>query len=182
MDGTSGTTPLDGAGEALRPAMMYNDPRAKEEGQRLNEVAAEFCRKLGYQFNASFGLAKIAWLQAHEPAMVAQTVHFVHQADYVAGRLTGEPGVSDYSNALKTGYDLVDECWPAWIDERMGLSERLPKVVAPATPIGVLSAKAAAETRLPQALAVVAGATDGTTAPGSGPGDRATTTLRWGRP
>lgn len=165
LDGTSGTVvPLGDAGEPLRPAMMYNDPRAKEEGERLNQSAGEFCRKLGYQFNSSFGLAKIAWLQAHEPATVARTVHFVHQADYVAGRLTGQPGVSDYSNALKTGYDLVDECWPGWIGEMLGLSERLPKVVPPGTPIGVVSAMAAAETRLPKGMAVVAGATDGTTA------------------
>ena len=89
---------------------------------------------------------------------------FVHQADYVLGRLTGRPGVSDYSNALKTGYDLVEECWPAWIDAWGPLSRRLPRVAAVGSSVGEISAAAAEETGLPRGLPVVAGATDGTAA------------------
>ena len=39
----------------------------------------------------------------------------------IIGNMTGDFGVSDYSNALKTGYDLVDECWPSWIADGLGL-------------------------------------------------------------
>ena len=165
VDGTSGTlVALDAAGRPLRPALMYNDPRAASEAERLNAVGAEFCQKLGYQFKSSFALAKIAWLQSHEPAVFDRAARFVHQADYVVGRLTGTAEVSDYSNALKTGYDLVDECWPSWIDDLLGVADRLPRVVAPGTEVGTVSAKAAAATGLPEGLAVVAGATDGTAA------------------
>ena len=79
-------------------------------------------------------------------------------------RLTGQPAISDYSNALKTGYDLIEERWPAWIDRHLGVVSRLPSVVAPGSPIGTVSSKAAAETGLPEGLRVVAGATDGTAA------------------
>ena len=165
VDGTSGTlVALDRAGDPLRPAMMYNDPRAAAEAEQLNRLAGPFCEKLGYRFKSSFALAKIVWLRNHEPAVFAKTARFVHQADYVAGRLTGTPGVSDYSNALKTGYDLVDECWPGWIDDLPGLRERLPRVVAPGSRLGLVSDRAAAATGLPQGLPVVAGATDGTAA------------------
>ena len=165
VDGTSGTVvALDAAGRPLRPALMYNDPRAASEAEKLNDAGAELCQKLGYQFKSSFALAKIAWLRSHEPAVFDGAARFVHQADYVIGRLTGAANVSDYSNALKTGYDLVDECWPAWIDALLGLGDRLPRVVAPGTTLGKLSIEAAAATGLPEGLTVVAGSTDGTAA------------------
>jgi len=165
VDGTSGTlVPLDAAGRPLRPALMYNDPRATAEADQLNAACGDHCSKHGYQFASSFGLAKIAWLERHEPAVFHQTARFVHQADYLVGRLTGAADVSDYSNALKTGYDLVDECWPDWIDRRLGVAYRLPRVVAPGTQVGTVSAEGAAATGLPEGLAVVAGATDGTAA------------------
>ena len=86
------------------------------------------------------------------------------------GRLRGFWGLSDYSNALKTGYDLIDECWPSWmnqLDEHgVGLvTLTLPHVVqAPGTRTGLLKKAAAAETGLPEGLQVIAGATDGTAA------------------
>jgi sugar (pentulose or hexulose) kinase len=80
------------------------------------------------------------------------------------GRLIDNPKVSDYSNALKTGYDLIEERWPAWIDEVLGLGDRLPQVFAPGSPVGCVTANAANQTRLPEGLPVMAGATDGTAA------------------
>jgi xylulokinase len=165
VDGTSGTlVALDAAGRPLRPALMYNDPRATAEADRLNAACGDHCDRLGYQFKSSFALAKIAWLERHEPHVFEKAARFVHQADYIVGRLTGVVDVSDYSNALKTGYDLVDERWPDWIDERLGVVDRLPRVVAPGTQVGTVSADAAAATGLPEGMAVVAGATDGTAA------------------
>ena len=109
VDGTSGTlVAVDADGRPLRPALMYNDPRATAEADRLNASCGDHCEKLGYRFASSFALAKIAWLERHDPDAFRRAARFVHQADYVAGRLTGSADVSDYSNALKTGYDLVD--------------------------------------------------------------------------
>jgi xylulokinase len=165
VDGTSGTVlALDSAGVPLRPALMYNDSRATAEAELLNQAAADFCRKLGYRFQASFALAKILWLAQNEPEVFRRAAWFVHQADYVQGRLTGRPGISDYSNTLKTGYDLVDECWPDWIDSWGPLMERLPRVAAVGSRVGEISAAAAEEIGLPRGLPVVAGATDGTAA------------------
>ncbi len=180
VDGTSGTVAvLDAAGRPLRPALMYNDPRASAEADQINAAAGDFCRKLGYQFTSSFALAKIAWLKTNEPAVFDQAARFVHQADYVVGRLTGEYDVSDHSNALKTGYDLIEDCWPAWIDDLVGVRDRLPRVVAPGTKVGKVSAEAAEAAGLTEGLAVVTGATDGTAACLAsgvrGPGDYNTT-------
>ena len=165
VDGTSGTLVcLNGAGEAVRPALMYNDARAAAEAEELCGLAAGHCRRHGYRFASSFAAARILWLLRHEPQTVAATRWFGHQADYIAARLGARCGVSDYSNALKTGYDLFEERWPDWVGAREGMGERLTEVVAPGARLGELSPPAASATGLPAGAAVVAGATDGTAA------------------
>jgi len=182
VDGTSGTlAALDAAGRAVRPALMYNDGRSGGQAAAINTLpeAAALCAKLGYKFASSFALAKIVWLLEEEPESFARTARLAHQADVITGRLTGDFGVTDYSNALKTGYDLVEECWPAWFARWPGVLERLPRVVAPGTVIGEVTREAAAVTGLPAGLPVAAGASDGTAgflASGAGkPGDYNTT-------
>jgi len=182
VDATSGTlVALDAAGNAVRPALMYNDGRSGAEAKAINALpdAAALCAKLGYRFASSFALAKIVWLLEQEPASFQRTAHLAHQADVVVGRLTGDFAVTDYSNALKTGYDLVEERWPAWFARWPGVLERLPRVVAPGTVIGQVTREAAAETGLPAGLPVAAGASDGTAgflaSGASEPGDYNTT-------
>jgi sugar (pentulose or hexulose) kinase len=163
VDGTSGTLLcLDAQSRPLRPAIMYNDGRPTAEAARLNELAGDFCSRMGYSFAASFALAKALWVKRNEPEVFARTARFLHQGDYLAARLCGRFDTSDYSNALKSGYDLLDDRWPDWLAREDGLRERLPDVVAPGTPIGQLAPAAAEDTALPAGLAVVAGVTDGT--------------------
>lgn len=165
VDATSGTlVALDHEGKPLRPALMYNDPRAESEADDLNAAAGDFCAKLGYKFNASFALTKIAWLRSREPAVFDRAARFLHQTDYIVEQLTSQPAATDYSNALKTGYDLIGECWPDWLDRCLGIASRLPRVVAPGIVIGHISTQAAQQTGLPVGIPVVAGATDGTAA------------------
>lgn len=163
---TSGTlVPVGFNRQPLRPAIMYNDSRAVAEAQRLHRVGARLERKLGYQFQPSFSLAKILWLQRHEPHLYRQTDKFLHAADWLVGKLTGHFTHSDYSNALKTGYDLVDLEWPGWFESQLGLPAiRLPQVVPPGQPIATVSLVAAAETGLAAGTPVISGATDGTAA------------------
>ncbi|MCX7667588.1 MAG: FGGY family carbohydrate kinase, partial [Atribacterota bacterium] len=66
-DSTSGTVVLvDKDGNVLRPAIMYNDARAKEESSLVNNAAAFFCEKMGYRFDPSFALCKVLWIKRHE--------------------------------------------------------------------------------------------------------------------
>jgi sugar (pentulose or hexulose) kinase len=165
IDGTSGTLVcLDEQRRPLCPALMYNDGRARTQALQVTDLAGDFCARLGYRFEASFALAKIVWIQQRTPDIFARTVRFAHQADYIQGNLTGEDGIADYSNALKTGYDLEKESWPQWLDQLPGVSERLPQVVAPGVQVGQICSAAARQTGLPAGLAVVSGATDATAA------------------
>ncbi len=170
VDGTSGTVvPVDGDGQALRPGLMYNDGRASEQAARLNEAGTETLAQLGYRFNASFGLAKILWLGEREPEILERTACILHQADTITAELTGGPqcGVpytSDESNALKSGYDILERRWPAYLSDAGVDVSKLPKVVAIGETIGTVSQETAQRFGLPRACRVVGGMSDGTAA------------------
>ncbi len=163
VDSTSGTVVLlDETGEPLRPAVMYNDRRAQAEADEVNAAAGSFGGKVGYRFNSSFALPRLLWLARHEPALWERARHAAHAADYIVGRLTGYFGVSDQSNALKTGFDLVDFAWPGFVRNLLGVgAKKLPRIVWSGDGIGRVSALCAAETGLSTTTRVVAGMTDG---------------------
>ena len=162
IDGTSGTiVPLDAQRRPLTNGVMYNDPRARSEAARVHEALRDQEARLGYRFGASFSLPRILWIKDHLPAVYDQAEVFAHQADFIAGSLCREYAVSDYSNALKTGYDLADRRWP---DELAALgldAAKLPRIVAPGSPIAPVTAEAAGRLGLSTRTMVVGGSTDG---------------------
>ena len=163
IDGTSGTiVPLDKDMQPLTNGIMYNDPRAKAQAQRVHEALAAQEIKLGYKFGASFSLPRILWIHDELPEIYEKTAVFCHQADYIAGLLCGEFRTSDYSNALKTGYDLIDMRWPEEISTKLGLDiSKLPKIVQPGAAIAHLTPSACERLNLPEHAIIVGGSTDG---------------------
>ena len=164
VDSTSGTiVPVDERGRPLMPAIMYNDARAHEEARLCNQAGSDLTSKLGYRFSASFGLPKILWIARNLPDLWGKTRRAIHAADFIVGKLTGDFGKSDNSNALKTGYDLADSCWPDFIANSLGIElDKLPEVVLPGQTIGQVSRQCAEATGLAQGTPVVAGVSDGT--------------------
>lgn len=160
---TSGTVCMvDAAGNVLRPAIMYNDSRALAEAEEVNRVGAALACKLGYRFSPSFALPKLVWLRNHEPDLFHHARHFLSPTDFIVGRLAGSFGSTDYNNALKSGYDLMDDRWPDFIALDLGIPrEPLPSVVAPGTEVGAVCRTAARQTGLSTGTPVLAGMTDG---------------------
>jgi len=164
VDSTSGTIlPIDESGAPLRDALMYNDARAGREADDLNEAGAELTGRMGYRFNSSYGLAKILWLARHEPD-TCSNARFVNAADFLTGKLCGEWGRTDYTNALKMGYDLLEDCWPAWLADVGVDPGKLPRVHRSGSVVGRVSKAAAAETGLAPDTPVAIGPTDGVAA------------------
>jgi len=164
VDSTSGTVLfLDVSGVPLRPAIMYNDTRAGAQAGRANEAAGDFLDRHGYRFNSSFAIAKILWVKENEPEVFDKAAVVCHAADYLAGRLRGDFGFTDTSNALKTGCDLFCAEWPAWIENKLGIPhDRLPRLLTPGQAAGSVSIAAARETGLAASTPIAAGCTDGT--------------------
>lgn len=157
IDGTSGTLLLtDAQGTPLGPALMYSDTSTAEQLRRIEKAAplSSAARGIGS------ALARLLFLQERYP----NARHALHQADWVAGRLTARYGVSDENNALKLGYDPVKRCWPDWLSALAVRGELLPLVLEPGTPIGCIDARIADSLGLPRDVLVVAGTTDGVAA------------------
>ena len=151
---------LDRNGKTLAPAIMYDDARAVDQIPRLNMMGTDHCRRMGFQFKADDAIAKIAWIKDNQPELYEVAV-FAHQTDYVIGRLKGSINATEYSIAMYTGCDLIDESWPDWLDYDMhlGVRERLPKLYSLGETVGKVCSAAASSTGLPQGMAVVMGTT-----------------------
>ncbi len=164
VDGTSGSIVLlDGEDSPLYPGILHNDTRSGEEAQELNNLLAGHCHEVGYRFGASFALSKILWMQKHKPLLFDRVRRIEHQCDYVIGHLTGRHGVSDPSNSLKTGYNLVRDRWPSQL-ENLGLLDLLPMVIPSGEEVGEIRMDIASSLGIPRATKVLAGVTDSTAA------------------
>lgn len=140
--GTSGTILLcDRAGNALTSGLMYDDVRALGEARQINEIGDSVWNCLGYRMQPSWALPKLLWLlrQNRDHCLRAR---LAHQADFINHRFAGCEVASDSSNALKTGYDLINERWPRKVLDDLGVPDQvLPPVVRPGTPIGEVCAE-----------------------------------------
>ena len=151
----------------LRDGLMYNDARAHREAERLNKAGEEILPRLGYRFNASFSLAKILWLVENEPRIMERAYKVLHQCDFVTARLSEAPKrygtcLSDESNALKSGYDILEHCWPDFIS-RTGIDiAGLPGVRRIGQTLGTISGGVAETFDLNPDCLIVGGMTDGT--------------------
>lgn len=158
IDATAGTLLLcDQEGRPLTPALMYNDASSADAATRVGECAPAASPARG----ATASLAKLVRLGGEVAAVRAIAAH---QADWIAWRLGGRCGVSDWNNALRLGYDPAAEAWPDWIERIRPAQVALPDVVAPGTPIGRLAPAIARATGLSESLEIRAGTTDSTAA------------------
>ncbi|WP_350280435.1 FGGY-family carbohydrate kinase [Kribbella sp. HUAS MG21] len=140
---TSGTFLLtDAAGRPATPALMYDDARAAARRDHIVDADPD---RWATSMQPTWALPKILDLDLTDRRVV-------HSADFVAAHLVGHPVATDTSHALKTGYDLIAESWPAAAFDKLGLPlTAFPEVVRPGTELG----------RTPQGVPVYAGMTDG---------------------
>jgi sugar (pentulose or hexulose) kinase len=159
---TSGTViPLDKEHKPLHPAIMYSDERSEKEAIQCRQTAINAGQKGYTGFNSSSGLPKMVWFIHHFPDKARKIDKWSHAADYITGKLSGRWGITDYSCALKSGYDVLNKRWPKYLPDKLSLKkEWLPNVVPAGTPIGKLSGHIARELGL-HSVQVVAGMTDG---------------------
>ena len=159
VDATSATLLLcDADGNALTPALMYNDSRAQSQAAAIADVAGPESACHG----AGSSLAKLLWMQHNK--LADHAVHAVHQADWIIGRLSGKWGRSDYNNCLKLGYDVNGLQWPGWL-AKLDIERRLlPEVQAPGDEVGVISADTRQAFGLRADVRVMAGTSDGVAA------------------
>jgi xylulokinase len=107
---------LDDRGEALRPAILWNDQRTVAECAEIEErVGLERLIALtGNRALTGFTAPKLLWLRTHEPHVYERIHRIVLPKDYVRHRLTGEWAI-DAADA--SGTLLFDVAHRAWSEE-----------------------------------------------------------------
>lgn len=160
---TSGTViPLDKNNRPLHNAIMYSDKRSAKQAKECTDVALKYHNSGYTAFTISSGLAKMVWFGETYPDKVARIAKWIHAADYVTGMLSDVWGVTDYTNAFKSGYDVSKYEWPEYLYTHLPLKkEWLPDVVASGTVIGEISKAMSHKLGMSESVKITVGITDG---------------------
>jgi xylulokinase len=138
-----GMVALDGGGEPVRPALLWNDTRSAGAVEALiaEHGGPQACAEaVGSVLVASFTVTKLRWLRDHEPEQAARVERVLLPHDYVSAHLA-EPGTApftDRGDASGTGYySAREERWrPDLLEAALGRAAALPDVVAPGASAG----------------------------------------------
>jgi xylulokinase len=154
---------LDGAGQVLRPAILWNDQRTAAQCDTIRNRLGKgnLIELTGNDALTGFTAPKIVWVQEHEPEIWAAARHILLPKDYVRYRLTG---ILATDRAGASGTLLFDLKKRDWSDEVLTALE-IPRQYLPETHEGTdvtawLSAESAALTGLPEGLPVFGGGGD----------------------
>jgi len=160
---TSGTViPLDADHKPLHDAIMYSDQRSVKQAQQCQEAALKHHPEGYTGFNTSSGLSKMVWYVDNFPDQAEKIALWSHAADYITGKLSGIWGITDHTNALKSGYDVDKDLWPSYLFETLPLQKKcMPEVLPSGTVIGKLEAGVAEALGLSPDIKVAVGITDG---------------------
>ena len=154
---------VDAQGRPLAPALMWQDKRAvalcDDLRATLNE--ARVYQRTGLRVDPYFSLARILWLRRHQPRVFDRATKILGVFDLVLHRLTGT-FVTDQSQASRTLlFDVQARRWHRPMLRRFDIPpDKLARVVAPGTIVGVLCRSAATRLGLRRAIPVVAGGGD----------------------
>jgi len=124
-----GLVVLDEHGDAIRPAILWNDQRTAAECAEIEErVGLERLVALtGNRALTGFTAPKLLWLRNHEPESFARIRRVLLPKDYVRHRLTGEQAIdcADASGTLL--FDVAHRRWSEEVLEALELpGEWLP--------------------------------------------------------
>jgi xylulokinase len=148
----------------LRPAMLWNDARGRDECAALAAAVPDLATITGVQPMPGFTAAKLLWVRQHQPALFAGIAHVLLAKDYVRLHLTGEIA-SDMSDAA--GTQLFDQAARRWSPEvlaAVGLDPAvMPRLHEGTEVAGRLRPAVAAHLGLPAGIPVAAGGGDGGT-------------------
>jgi xylulokinase len=129
---------LDQQGRVLRPAKLWNDTEAEPDAADLVDALggpSEWAHATGSVPDASFAVAKLAWLRRREPDVFDRTAKVLLPHDWLTFRLSRKV-VTDRGDASATGYwSPREERWLpevlALIDPERDWDGQLPRVLAP---------------------------------------------------
>ncbi len=160
----NGMLPVDGGGNALFPEIIHSDNRSASlcNGIRKEIGDDEFFGITGNRIDSHLSLPKMLWFRDNHRSLYEKTAWFLQSKDYIAGRLTGKFGKTDFSDAsLTCVLDLRKKKWSSRILKACSLDgDKMPELLSSHDRVGELSSEAAGLLGLVQGIPVFAGGGD----------------------
>ncbi|HVC72677.1 MAG TPA: FGGY family carbohydrate kinase, partial [Mycobacteriales bacterium] len=137
---------LDGAGQVVRPALLWNDTRSAAAAHDLVAElggGAGWAEAVGVVPVASITVAKLRWFAEHEPDLAARAAAVCLPHDWLTWRLGGAAGLAalrtDRSDASGTGYwsAAAGAYRPDLLERGFGRGLQVPEVLGPHDPAGL---------------------------------------------
>lgn len=126
---------LDGAGEVVRPALLWNDTRSADAATALIEEMGgpqASVEEIGSLMVASFTASKLRWVRDEEPENAQRAASVLLPHDYVSLHLaeSGTAPFTDRGDASGTGYySTREEAWkPELVEAALGKGLDLPRL------------------------------------------------------
>ncbi|KHF41670.1 xylulokinase [Halalkalibacter okhensis] len=161
----NGCLPVDSKGNPLSPSLIHADTRSSEYENDVFQMVSEnkLYELTGNRIDSRYTLLKMYWLKQKESAIYNKTAYFLQAKDYLAFKMTGRLGVSDYSDASLTGaFNLEKKAWESSVFKELNLElSKMPDLVPSSEIIGSVTKDAAYETGLLEGTPVVIGGGDG---------------------
>lgn len=159
-----GMVALDGSGEVVRNAILWNDQRTQKQCDEITAAAGGLSGLLGYTNNmmlTGYTGGKILWMKEEEPGNYARTKTVVNPKDYIGYKLTRQLS-TEVSDASGTGlFDVEHRVWAWELIDKIGLKrEFFTKALESTDQMGTVTPEASALTGLPAGTPVYAGGGD----------------------
>ena len=166
LSGTmNGCIPVDAGGHALHPNIIHSDSRAWQEARDIEKIISpgDFFRLTGNRLDHHFTLPKILWMRNHRPGVYKRARWWLNTKDYIYAHLTGQVGVTDYSDAsLTIALDIVNRCWAEDLLKELGIPVgRMPSIHPGSAVLGGITKDIAEKTGLLEGTPVAIGGGDG---------------------
>src|SRR6266498_3698648 len=154
---------LDGDGNVLRPAILWNDQRTQSQCDEIHHIIGRerFIQITGNVALTGFTAPKILWVKENEPDIFANAKHVLLPKDYVRFKLTGEYAMDKADGAGTVLFDLKSRDWSSEVLSALGIDASwMPKTFEGPEFTGVVTDEAASLTGLKVGTPVAAGGGD----------------------
>lgn len=154
---------LDKQDNVIRPAILWNDGRTKEETDYLNseigkQKLSEYTSNIAF---AGFTAPKILWLKKHETEAFSKIDKIMLPKDYINYMLSGVH-CTDYSDASGTLLlDVKKKCWSNEMLSICGIKKsQMPQLFESYEVVGTIKQDIAQKLGIPKNVKIAAGAGD----------------------
>ena len=118
---------LDGSGQVLRPAILWNDQRTQIQCDEIHQRVGrtKFIQITGNLALTGFTAPKILWVAENEPNVYKKAKHVLLPKDYIRFCLTSEYAMDKADGSGTILFDLKKRAWSPEILDALGIDPGL---------------------------------------------------------